>query len=550
MQFLPVFLAIVVGSVVVGLTYVYFARARFRETGRAPSNLASGPAPAAVAEEVKAIGDQIERAMSEQRLQGETQRQLLAQKLDDVRQSVESQRNYVDGLRSELRHESSRRDAELDEIRAQIGSLRSAVALPAAERPALPAHESPAPLAAPLTAPSAPAEPAQAEPDASPSVEGVPAGAQTSPAPVEPPVEDDAPEPAAPVSAPETDDPAGESFADPFADVSFGAPEAPAPPTASSPFEDVSFGGDGSGSPSQAPSVFGSGSVFEAWSPSPPAQADAATAQPATATTFEETTFASSAPAQEAVPAPEPPTPAAPPAAAPAPPVSLSEPSAAGAQPTSSEDPLAVQTVSIAPPAVEVEVEPAPRPVPPAPAASAPVADAVAPEGASWIARPARPAPQDMDDELPVFAPADDFFALASPEPTPELSAPAATGLVDLDALSAAEPLAAPQPDRQPVAAPTEPTPPAEPTPSAEPPPFQAPEGADDLTVITSVTDDLQRLLYLEGVTSLEEIAQWGRTRARQIALAVQVSEETIMNQWVFEAQAAMFNQFSSQAGL
>ena len=67
--------------------------------------------------------------------------------------------------------------------------------------------------------------------------------------------------------------------------------------------------------------------------------------------------------------------------------------------------------------------------------------------------------------------------------------------------------------------------------------------------MISSVDEDVQRLLYQEGVLTLEEIAQWGRTRARQIAVAVQVSEETIMNQWVLEAQAAMFDQFSRQSG-
>ena len=59
----------------------------------------------------------------------------------------------------------------------------------------------------------------------------------------------------------------------------------------------------------------------------------------------------------------------------------------------------------------------------------------------------------------------------------------------------------------------------------------------------------MQRLLYLAGVRTLEEIAQWGRGEARRVGSQVEVSEDTIMNQWVFEAQAALFNRYSQQAG-
>ena len=145
MSVLWITLAVLVGAAIVGGTAVLFLRARFVEslTSRAPSNLDSLAAPVPIAQEVKAIGAQIERAMAEQRVQGETQRQLLAQKLDSVRHAVDTQRSHVDGLRSELRHEVQRRDAEIDEIKQQIATIRSGAALPPASAGALP----PAPVA-------------------------------------------------------------------------------------------------------------------------------------------------------------------------------------------------------------------------------------------------------------------------------------------------------------------------------------------------------------------------------------------------------------------
>ena len=74
---------------------------------------------------------------------------------------------------------------------------------------------------------------------------------------------------------------------------------------------------------------------------------------------------------------------------------------------------------------------------------------------------------------------------------------------------------------------------------------FTPPEGAEDLTVISSIDEDTQRALYMSGVHSLDEIARWGRTDARRVASEVGVSEETIMHQWVFEAQAALFDRYS-----
>jgi predicted flap endonuclease-1-like 5' DNA nuclease len=92
----------------------------------------------------------------------------------------------------------------------------------------------------------------------------------------------------------------------------------------------------------------------------------------------------------------------------------------------------------------------------------------------------------------------------------------------------------------------------AEPQPVAEAdtePANAAPDGAEDLTIITTIDEDTQRRLYEVGVLTLDEIAQWGRGDARRIGSRVQVSEDTIMNQWVFEAQAALFQRYSQQVG-
>jgi predicted flap endonuclease-1-like 5' DNA nuclease len=68
------------------------------------------------------------------------------------------------------------------------------------------------------------------------------------------------------------------------------------------------------------------------------------------------------------------------------------------------------------------------------------------------------------------------------------------------------------------------------------------PEGADDLTVISTIDEDTQARLYAEGILTLDEIACWSRSDARRVGAAVEVPEDTIMNRWVFEAQAAVFD--------
>ena len=167
MLYLIIALAIVAGSAIVGLTGAYFIRAkRSEDAGDKPrANIASSAAPQKIEDEVKTIGEQIEKAMSDQRLQGETQRQLLAQKLDSVRQSVETQRHQVEGLRNEFRHESKRRDHEIEQIRTQIGTIQQTVGITSGTPP--PAALPPAAEPASASSPEAPPQEADPAPDAS-----------------------------------------------------------------------------------------------------------------------------------------------------------------------------------------------------------------------------------------------------------------------------------------------------------------------------------------------------------------------------------------------
>ncbi len=417
MSLLLVVLAIVAGSLIVGGTVVYFLRARYREAVEPTAPRPSAPAPssAPTSEDIRAIGDQIERSMAEQRLQGETQRQLLAQKLDAVRQTMEAQRTHVDGIRSELRHETQRREAEMAEIRQQIGALQQTAQLQATAPAALP-----------------PAQELPPAPLGTSTFEDVDFGAAPTSRPADSPA----------AELPLADEPPAESLPlpDTFQDVAFEdvAPSA-SPETFT--FEEISFDDFSFDAPSgdsaavdvpAPPRDDADDDLFESWTPTAPA---------------------------------------------------LSAPYASAPPTEGFADSLA-----------------APHPTPPA-------APAPAPE-MTWIARSDRP---------------------ESPAP--------ASGLLDLDALAVS-------PSPEPVAAPTPVAP--DPMPPVDAAPFVAPEGAEDLTVISSIDDDAQRLLYQAGVTSLEEIAQWGRTDARRVSAQVEVSEDTIMNVWVFEAQAALFNRYTN----
>lgn len=483
MSFLEIALFIILAAIG-GVAFTFFF---LRDRARA--NLGSGGAgPDHLANEVRAIGSQIENALAQQRLQGETQRQVLGQKLDGVRQTVDSQQAQVQVLQSEMRHESQRRDAEIAEIHDRLASIQTGNVLAPPPSLALEAHE-PEPAVEfedVYDAPPAQPEPSPVNEAPAPVLEV--ATPEPTPQPQAPPeeslfseftfddvsFEDVAPEPVAPPALEDAD--LSSAAPSSFEDVAFEAPSAPATesaPPAPSVFEDAA---------PFLPTPHGDGSptddLFESWSPG------ASTTQVS--------------------------------------PQRTPSPTATLKAEASSIDTLEVEATS---------------------GVSTP------PDGLAWIARPSE------EHAEPVVA--DDLIFLPSTAPLAEdtFVEPSLDELDDIEAgLEAFLPSPQPALEDAPLDPVLEDEPSPEPVstplvPVSEPEAFVAPEGADDLTVITSIDEDVQRLLYLAGVTSLDQIAQWGRTSARRYSAEVSVSEETIMTQWVFEAQAALFNRYATQMG-
>ena len=370
-----------------------------------------------VAGELRAIGAQIEQSLAEQRHQGETQRQLLTQKIEGVRETVDAQAHEVDGLRNELRHEARRRDAELDEIRHQIATIRTGEALPAPAAAALPPH--------------APTDEADA-------------------------VVDD-----------ESDDPVVQE-----AEASFV--EAP---------YDVALEGDGGVgdadvldadyldlSEADAPTDVEAdpfGLDAEEAVQAEPAPEDAAPAETVGPFSFEDLDAAAlrartgEADAEGGVES-----------EADAPDADAAEPVAEGGVvgvPASTFD--IFTPISFGPPTSDA------LPAPPAGAAA-------------WVAR------TDRADAPSAALDADGLVesAFAAPDGAPGL-----------------------------------------------------PEDAEDLTVISSIDEATQTVLHGSGVLTLDDVARIGRGDAQRLGLETGVSEHTIMNQWVFEAQAAVFNRFAQE---
>lgn len=428
-------------------TAFYFLRARVYE--RVEASL-----PDAGASEVRALGERIESLVGQQQLHGETQRQILGQKLDAIAQRFDEQRHAVDGLRMEVRSETQRRDAEIAEIRHQIAAIQQATTALPPHAPARPALAAEAPLVVDG------ALPPEMSPVPEPWLQELPAAV---PPAIEQPATDSLPVEALAAFS----DVVPDSFRVLPSDES--APDTP--PARPVPMHDVPDLtalplGDGAAPP---PTALPPGVVVDriaeadddpfGW-PVPPLtpSADAAPTSPS-----------------EAAPV----APAAPPA---------------DAFGFLFEDPFA------APPAAPPPA-PAPAPAPPAEAA--------------WVSRP------DRTEATPTPFAADTL--LGGPSVSPAVAPP-----------------------------PVLPPPPAPPPPVAAAPmppvaEFAIPEDADDLTVISSVDETVQRALYLAGVTKLEEIARWGRGDARRISQAVEVSEDLIMGQWIFEAQAALFDQYTRQ---
>ncbi|MEM8600958.1 MAG: hypothetical protein AAGF99_13650 [Bacteroidota bacterium] len=204
---------------------------------------------------------------------------------------------------------------------------------------------------------------------------------------------------------------------------------------------------------------------------------------------------------------------------------------------------------------------------PPAPQAAAP--QAAAPAAAALPAAtpqaptqpPASPPPSTPDFTVEAFEP-------APPSPAEPSAPPAGDGLqwqsFDFAASEAASPaaddaeivggdFAAPSGDS--VAPPLPSfasfdslTGPAEPAPSAPAPaaPVRPPD-ADILSKISGIDDDLEAQLYAMGVTKLDQIARWSRTEARRVAQELGLRPQVVMDQWVFEAQSVLFDQYQQQ---
>ena len=471
---------------------VFFLRAREREESGTESAGTAGLS------EMRALGQRIESLVGQQQIQGETARQHLAQKIDAVGESVDQQRHHVSGLQNELRHEVRRREAEMDEIRTQITSIQQTAALGPASAPrALPppaGTAAPAPVDTGLTdVPAFHAEPFHAEP--------FPA----EPFPAEPFLAEPSPF-EAPFAGVATGDGRAAAFGEtPTADGwDTGLPAAPSPVPAASIFSDPFAFADpfaAATEPDSDASPFGP--VFSAVDPfgadeSQPAGAVEADAflDPATAEASDFEPFDFQPPVEPAASAPSD--------------ASLFEDVSFGAASGFAFEDLTASAPQVAETAVAVPIERV-TPLPPSQTA--------------WVARTDR---QGLDG------------AAASPFALPAFEAPAFE----------APAFEAPAFEAPAFEAPAFEAPAFE-APAFEAPafeaPFVAPAGADNLTVISTIDETVQRALYLAGVTTLDEIARWNRGDARRIAGVVSVSEDTIMHQWVFEAQAALFHSYSAQ---
>ena len=359
----------------------------------APPAPADGSVDGSVAGELRAIGARIEQALVDQRHQGETQRRVLTQKVEGVRETLDTQAHEVSGLRNELRHEVRRRDAELDEIRHQLATVRTGEALPAPAAAALPPHD---------------------EDDAVVVDESHPGFDQA-------------------------DSFSGDGAADVAAPEIAHADEADAPPRADVEPLDL---------PHTAAPVDVEADPFDIDRED---EADPESGVPAESVgplSFDDVDLA----------------------------IGDDEPAAKGG---SAEAPPAAGGVAVAPSTsgifTPISFAPAATPAPPA-------------EAAAWVAR------------------------------TDRADAPGAS----VDAAGLVEAAYAPPADAP-----------------------AAPDGAEDLTVVASIDEATQAFLYSSGILTIDDIAQIGRSDAQRLAHATGVSEHTIMNQWVFEAQAAVFNRFS-----
>ena len=254
-------------------------------------------------------------------------------------------------------------------------------------------------------------------------------------------------------------------------------------------------------------------------------------------------------------------------------------PAAEGAPPPPHDSPDAVadapaaasQAESFSPPALDIsELTPSPT------KAKAPDPDGDdAPEGER--PEPSAPEADEHVPNAPAAAPASPADVQFAPDagPSGDGAPPSdeglflgSSGLFEPMAFAAPAPPAPPQDDAAWVARPSAPHAAAPEAPAVAPSdaiayetegdsipddvviPAEPPEGAEDLTVIQTIDAETQAHLYGSGVLTLDDVARLGKADAQRIERELGVPEQTVMGQWVFEAQAVLFDRFSAQSAI
>lgn len=122
---LPLILGIVFAVVAIGVFGLVFLQMRKNAETPARATQNQEIAPPGIIDEMRTLTNRIEKLFEAQQIQGETQRQQLAQEIDSVRGKIEEQEYLISGLRNELRYEIRRRDEELKALRHQIEAVET-----------------------------------------------------------------------------------------------------------------------------------------------------------------------------------------------------------------------------------------------------------------------------------------------------------------------------------------------------------------------------------------------------------------------------------------
>jgi predicted flap endonuclease-1-like 5' DNA nuclease len=72
--------------------------------------------------------------------------------------------------------------------------------------------------------------------------------------------------------------------------------------------------------------------------------------------------------------------------------------------------------------------------------------------------------------------------------------------------------------------------------------------GTEDLTLLPMIDARRQKVIISLGVRTIEEIARWSRIDARRVVAEMpEVSEEEVMNEWIFAAQSLLFERYQTE---